>query len=159
MNRKTVWLTQGALVAALYVVLTFVSQLMGLASGVIQLRLSEALTVLPVFFPAAVPGLYVGCLLGNLLTGCAPWDVVLGSFATLLGALGTRYFGKNLYLAVLFPILANTVIVPFVLQYIYHASGTLPYFMLTVGVGELLSCGVLGGLLHYALKKSKFFKR
>ena len=79
-------LTQGAMIAALYVVLTFIANLAGLASGVIQVRLSEALTILPVFTAAAVPGLAIGCVLANLLTGCAIWDVVFGSLATLIGA-------------------------------------------------------------------------
>ena len=88
-------LTQGAMIAALYVVLTFIANLAGLASGVIQVRLSEALTILPVFTAAAVPGLAVGCVLANLLTGCAIWDVVFGSLATLIGAVGTRLLRKK----------------------------------------------------------------
>lgn len=88
-------LTQGAMIAALYVVLTFIANLAGLASGVIQVRLSEALTILPVFTAAAVPGLAVGCVLANLLTGCAIWDVVFGSLATLIGAVGTRLLHKK----------------------------------------------------------------
>lgn len=88
-------LTQGAMIAALYVVLTFIANLAGLASSVIQLRLSEALTILPVFTAAAVPGLAVGCVLANLLTGCAVWDVVFGSLATLIGAIGTRLCAKK----------------------------------------------------------------
>lgn len=80
-------LAQGAAIAASYVVLTFLANALGLSSGVIQLRFSEALTILPVFTPAAVPGLFAGCLLANILTGCLPLDVIFGSLATLLGAL------------------------------------------------------------------------
>ena len=104
MRKKTKLLTQGALIAALYVVLTYVTNLAGMASGAIQVRISEALCILPAFTASAVPGLFVGCLAANLLTGAALWDVVFGSVATLLGALGTRYFGRNKFLAPIFPI-------------------------------------------------------
>lgn len=150
---NSLYLAHGAVIAALYVLLTFLCNSLGLASGVIQVRFSEALCVLPMFTPAAVPGLFVGCALSNLLTGCAPWDVVFGSLATLLGALGTRYFRRNKYLAVLPPIVANILIVPWVLSLVYHFEGSIFYFMLTVGAGEVISCGLLGLALHAALKK------
>lgn len=144
-KRPTVqWMTTGAMIAALYVVLTVVANALGLSSGVIQLRFSEALTVLPVFTASAIPGVSVGCLLANLLTGCTPWDVVFGSVATLIGAVGTYLLRRHRVLAVLPPIVSNTVIVPFVLRYAYDAPGSIPYLMLTVGTGEVLSCGVLG---------------
>ena len=95
MSRKTLNLTWAALIAALYVVLTFIANAAGLASGAIQVRLSEMLTIMPMFTWAAVPGLTIGCVLANLLTGCAVWDVVFGSLATLLGALGTYYIGRR----------------------------------------------------------------
>ena len=159
MNRKSKVgsLTLGGAVAAVYVLLTLLASALGLASGTIQLRLSEALCVLPVFFPAAVPGLFVGCLLSNLLTGCVVWDVVFGSLATLLGAVGTRLLRKRRFLCVLPPILANTVIVPFVLAYAYNVPDGIPFLMLTVGIGEVLSCGVLGQLLYSRLEKTKLF--
>ena len=151
-------LTQGAMIAALYVVLTFIANLAGLASGVIQLRLSEALTILPVFTAAAVPGLAVGCVLANLLTGCAVWDVVFGSLATLIGAVGTRLLRKKSpVLAVLPPILAN--IVPLVLQRVYGVSDAYWYLAMTVGAGEIISCGILGLLLYSSLKKTKIFHK
>ena len=159
MKRNTRFLTYAAAIAALYVALTGLANAMGLASGAVQLRLSEALTVLPAFTPAAVPGLFIGCVLANIVTGCAPWDVVFGSLATLLGALGTYWLGKNRYLAPLFPILSNTLIVPFILCYVYALEGSVPYFMVTVGAGELLSCGLLGMLLYEALKKGALFER
>ncbi len=146
-------MAQSAMIAALYVALTFAANMAGLASGAVQLRLSEALTVLPVFTPAAVPGLFVGCALSNLLTGGALWDVVAGSAATLLGAVGTRMLRRHKILCLLPPIAANTLIVPFVLEWVYMAEGTIPFFMLTVGIGEVLSCGVLGWILRSALEK------
>ena len=153
-------LTQGAMIAALYVVLTFIANLAGLASGVIQLRLSEALTILPIFTAAAVPGLAVGCVLANLLTGCAVWDVVFGSLATLIGAIGKRLLRKKSpVLAVLPPILANVIIVPLVLQRVYGVEDAYWYLAMTVGAGEIISCGVLGLLLYRSLKNTKIFHK
>lgn len=154
-HNKTKHLTQGAAVAALYVLLTLLAKLLGLDSGQIQLRLSEALCVLPVFLPAAVPGLTIGCLLANLLCGNIVWDVVFGTLATLIGAVGTRLLRDRPLPALLPPILSNTVIVPFVLAYAYGLPGSVPFFMLTVGIGEVLSCGVLGRLLYNTLSKHK----
>lgn len=159
MKNNTLYLTQASLIAALYVVLTIISNFAGLASGVIQLRLSEMLTILPVFTPAAIPGLAVGCAVANLATGCALWDVVFGTLATTLGALGTYYIGRKYpYAGPAFPIAANALIVPKVLQVVYGAEGTYWYFMLTVGIGEILSCGVLGIILYRVLKKTKIFE-
>ena len=158
MNRKTKYLTQGALIAALYVVLTYITNLAGMASGAVQVRISEALCVLPAFTAPAVPGLFIGCLVANLLTGAALWDVVFGSVATLLGALGTRYFGKNKFLAPLFPIVSNTVIVPFVLKIAYGVSQGYLFLVLSIFIGEVISCGVLGILLYKALEKKRIFE-
>lgn len=159
MKNNTLYLTQASLIAALYVMLTIISNFAGLASGVIQLRLSEMLTILPVFTPAAIPGLAVGCAVANLATGCALWDVVFGTLATTLGALGTYYIGRKYpYADPAFPIAANALIVPKVLQVVYGAEGTYWYFMLTVGIGEILSCGVLGIILYRVLRKTKIFE-
>lgn len=154
MNKKTLYLVHAAVIAALYVVLTFLANALGLSSGVIQVRFSEALTILPFFTPAAIPGLFAGCILANLLTGCMPLDVLFGSLATLLGALGTWFLPKSSkLLAPLPPIIANTLIVPFVLAYVYQFEGSIPYFMLTVGIGEVISCGVLGLILLNVLQR------
>ncbi len=156
MNRKTstnaLQLVQAAMIATLYIVLTFLANAMGLASSVIQVRFSEALTILPYFTPAAIPGLFIGCLLSNILTGCALPDIILGSFATLIGAVGTRQLRKYPWLASLPPIAANAVIVPFVLLYAY---GIKPLWLsfVTVTIGEIISCGILGMALLFTLKK------
>jgi len=156
MKHKSIrYLTQGAIIAALYVLLTYLAHLMGLDSGVIQFRLSEALCVMACFTPAAIPGLYVGCLLSNILTGCVIWDIIFGSVATLIGAVGTYLLRRNKYLAVLPPILANTLIVPYVLKYAYGAPEAVPYLMLTVGIGEVVTCGVLGILLYMLVNRYK----
>ena len=152
MHSSTRYWTRAAIIAALYVALTLLASVLGLASGVIQVRISEALTILPVFAPAAVPGLTAGCLLANLMTGCAPWDVVFGTLATFLGAIGTRALRNRPVLAMLPPILSNTLIVPFVLSRVYGVPDSIGFLMLTVGLGEVISCGALGLLVYKALR-------
>lgn len=140
-----------AFVAAVYVVLTYIANLMGLANNPIQVRFSEALCVLPIFLPAAIPGLFLGCLISNFLTGAVLIDVILGSVATLIGAIGTRILRKRPLLATLPPVIANMIIVPPILAYVYKFEGSLPYFVATVGAGEVISCVVLGYLLYKLL--------
>lgn len=155
-NKQVTQLTQAAMIAALYVVLTMLSAALGLDRYAVQLRFSEALTILPFFTPAAIPGLYVGCLLSNIMSGCIIWDVIFGPIATLIGAMGTRLLRKHSkWLAPLPPIISNMIIVPLILAYAYQFEGSLPYFMATVGFGEILSCGVLGMLLFFTLNKYK----
>lgn len=151
MKKTALYFAQSAVVAALYVVLTYVFA--WCASGAVQVRVAEALTVLPVFMAAAVPGLPLGCLIANLLTGCALWDVVFGTLATLLGAIGTRLLRKYGVLATIPPILANILIVPWVLRFVYGDAWPIWLLMLTVGAGEVISCGGLGTLLMVTLKK------
>ena len=138
----------GGIIAALYVILTYVANAFGLASGVIQVRISEALTILPVFTVAAIPGVTIGCLLANLLTGCAFWDIVFGSVATLLGAVGTRLLRRHPYIAWIPPVVSNMAIIPVVLQKVYNVPDAWWYLVITVGIGEVISCGVLGIVLY-----------
>lgn len=154
-NKKVLFVTQAAVIAALYVVLTLLANAFGLANYAVQVRFSESLTILPFFIPAAIPGLVVGCFLSNILTGCMLLDIIFGTVATLLGALGTWTLRKHKWLAPIPPIVANTIIVPFVLAYVYQFEGSIPYFMLTVGAGEVISCGILGMLLLFALEKRR----
>lgn len=159
-STKVRYLSHAAMIGALYVALTFVSAAAGLSSGAIQVRLSEALTVLPAFTPAAIHGLFVGCLLSNILTGCLPWDVVFGSIATLIGAFGTYALRRAPHwLAPVPPILANVLIVPAVLQYVYGVEEAYPLLMLTVGVGEVIAAGIFGMFLYHAVKKIRIFER
>lgn len=157
-SKKVRMITQGAIIAALYVVLTMIANAMGLANHAIQVRFSEALCVLPFFTMAAIPGLTVGCLISNLLTGAMVWDVLFGSLATLIGAIGTYMLRKNKVLMMFPPIIANMVIVPFVLRYGYgftwmfrDVEWSIPYFAVTVGIGEIISVCGLGGVLLNAL--------
>lgn len=161
---NTQMITMGAAIAALYVVLTLIANAFGLANYAIQVRFSEALTILPFFTPVAIPGLFVGCILSNVLTGAMPLDVVFGSIATLIGAVLTYAFAKKFpnlkWLAPIPPIVSNTIIVPLILAYVYKFEGSIPYFMLTVGIGEIISCGLLGMILLNVVDKRRdiFFK-
>ncbi len=151
-NKSTLYLTQGAMIAAIYVVLTFIFA--PISFGEVQIRIAEALTVLPFFTPAAIPGLFVGCLIGNITGGAILPDIIFGSIATLLGAAGTWMLRKhNRFLAPVPPIIANTVIVPLVLRFGYGVNLPIPFMMLTVGAGELISCGVFGLILQTVLMK------
>ena len=150
---RILFVCHAGLIAALYTVLTVFVGALGLANGAIQFRISEALCVLPFFTPAAIPGLTIGCLIANLWTGCIWQDVVFGALATLLGALGARALRRWLWAVPLPTVIANVLIVPPVLAYAYHAEEGIPFLMLTVGVGEVLSAYVLGLVLLFALKK------
>lgn len=166
-HSHALFLAQAAMIAALYIVLTFIANAFGLANHAVQVRFSEALTILPYFTPAAIPGLYIGCLLSNILTGCALPDIVFGSLATLLGALGTYALRKWKWCAPVCPIIANTIIVPLVLVYGYglliegfSLIQCLGFYCLTVGAGEVISCGILGMILLITLQKyhNKIFR-
>ena len=151
-NKNVAFMTQAAMVAAIYVVLTYVFA--PFSFGEVQIRIAEALTILPVFTPAAIPGLFVGCIVGNILGGAILPDIIFGSIATLIGAVFTYQLrNQNRFLAPLPPIIANTVIVPFVLRYGYGVALPIPFMMLTVGVGEVVGCGVLGLVLYTALNR------
>lgn len=159
MNKKINFICQAAVIAALYVVLTFVFS--AFASGVVQVRISEALTILPYFTPAAIPGLVIGCFLSNWLTGCIIWDILFGSLSTLLGALGSYALRNHKWLVPIPPVAANTIIVPFILRYAYNMPDALPFMMATVGAGEIISCYILGMLFLLTLNKfrSQLFER
>lgn len=150
-SKKIVFICQAAVIAALYVVLTYVFS--AFASGVIQVRVSEALTILPAFTPAAIPGLVIGCLLSNTLTGCVLLDIIFGSVATLIGALGSYALRRHTWLVPIPPIVSNMIIVPFVLRFAYGATDAFPFMIATVGAGEIISCYLLGMILYGALKK------
>lgn len=140
------FITQAAVIAAIYVVLVVIFNY--ISFGPVQFRIAEALTILPYFTPAAIPGLFVGCIIANILGGAIVWDVVFGSIATLIGAIGTYLLRKHKWLA---PIVANTIIVPFVLKFAYGSEGMFAMFFVTVGAGEIIVCGIIGMILLYAL--------
>ena len=152
MKKNVRYLTQAAMIAAVYVVLTFIANALGLANGAIQIRFSESLCVLPYFTSAAIPGLFIGCLISNILTGCALPDIVFGSIATLIGAYVTFLLRKFKWLSPIGPILANALIVPFILLYAY---GVRPLWLsfITVTIGEIISCGILGMILLFSIDR------
>ena len=140
-----------AIIAALYTVMSLLSSIFGLTYGPIQCRFSEALTVLPFFLPEAVPGLFVGCLVTNLMSTVGPLDIIFGSMATLLAALWTAKM-PNKFLATLPPVICNAVIIgAMIAWYEGGFSAQFPalfaYNALTVGIGEAIACCVLGLLL------------
>ena len=154
-NKRILFMTQAAMIGAIYVVLTVLFAPFGF--GEIQVRIAEALTILPVFTPAAIPGLFIGCLIGNVVGGAILPDIICGSLATLIGALGTYLLRKyNKFLTPIPPIAANTIIVPLVLRYAYSIALPVPFMMLTVGIGEIISCGVIGMILMAALQKHQY---
>ena len=153
-SKETGFLVQGALIAALYVALTMMFA--PISFGPVQFRISEALCILPFFTPAAIPGLFLGCLISNLLGTAVIMDVICGSLATLIGAVGSYWVRQHKYLVCLPPILANTLIIPWVLRYAYGSTDLVPFMMLTVGIGEVLAIGVLGNGLLALLERYKY---
>jgi len=154
-NKNVQFLVQAAMIGAIYVVLTVLFA--PFSFGEIQVRIAEALTILPVFTPAAIPGLFVGCIIGNIFGGSILPDIIFGSLATLIGAYFTYLLRKHVkYLAPLPPIISNTLIVPLVLRYAYGINLPIAFMMLTVGIGEVISCGILGMIVHAALEKYKY---
>ncbi len=150
---KATFITEAAMIAAVYVVLTVLFAPFGF--GEIQIRVSEALTILPLFTPAAIPGLFIGCFVGNILGGAVLPDIIFGSIATLIGAIGTYLLrNRSKYIAILPPIISNAVIVPFILRYAYSVPLPIPLMMLTVGAGEAISCGILVAFVIKGLNKT-----
>ena len=179
-NKNVLFMTRGAMIAAAYVVLLMVFAPFGF--GGVQVRIAEMLTILPFFSFAAVPGVFLGCLIGNILGGCALPDVIFGSLTTLVAAFLTYGIGKMarslnygslptaeskgpsgnkkmsgtlfwLILASIPPIVLNALVIPFILRYAYGEPLPIPFLMLTVGLGEVISCGVFGVVLGQALKR------
>lgn len=148
------WLTQGAVIAAVYVVLTLVFA--PISFGPMQVRVSEILTILPLFTSAAVPGLFIGCLLANLFGGAIVWDILFGSIATLIGAAVGYLLRFNRWLVPIPNVISNALIVPLVLQYGYGMTDV-PYIWMVVYVaaGELIGCYIMGELFASVLLKYK----
>jgi len=157
---KTKGLVMGALIAALYAILTYVSAAFGLAYGAVQFRTSEVLTVLPIFSPSAVYGLTVGCIISNIGSSLGPVDMLFGTAATLLAAVLMRLLRNRLpiYLLLLFPALCNALIIGAELSIFAGDIGFL-YAAATVGLGELVVTYVGGLPLCAFLKRNGIFKK
>ncbi len=158
-NQKTKMIARSGIIAALYVVLTFA--VLPLASGAIQFRVSEALTLLPIFYVEAIPALFVGCLLSNIISGCAVYDIVFGSLITLVASLLTylctrpiKHHVPKVIVGGLFPTFLNAFLLPVIW---YFAYGELTYvYMLQVGflvLGQGVVIYLLGSLLYFAILK------
>ena len=151
-RKRLVYITEASAIAALYTVITIAIGPLG--SAAIQCRIPEAMCVLAIFTPAAIPGMTIGCLISNIATGCLWQDVLFGTLATLIGVIGARLLRRIWWLTPLPTVVSNTLIVPFVLAYAYHAEEGIPFLMLTVGIGEVISAYVLGIALYFALRKN-----
>ena len=151
-RKRLVYITEASAIAALYTVITIAIGPLG--SAAIQCRIPEAMCILAIFTPAAIPGMTLGCLISNIATGCLWQDVLFGTLATLIGVIGARLLRHIWWLTPLPTVVSNTLIVPFVLAYAYGAEGGISFLMLTVGIGEVISAYVLGIVLYFALRKN-----
>ncbi|NCB42339.1 MAG: QueT transporter family protein [Clostridia bacterium] len=151
-TKSTFWV-QAAVIGSLYAALTLLFS--PISYGVMQIRISEALTVLAMFTPAAIPGLAAGCFFANFLGPNGIFDAVIGTAATLIGALGTYKLRKRFYLAPLPTVLSNAVIVGLMLYYVYGVPFSPLYCIFWVGLGEFVACYVAGLPLARFLQKRK----
>ncbi len=161
-RKKIEQIAYSSLIAALYVALSWLSNILGLASYAVQVRFSEALCILPFFTPHAVPGLFIGCLISNLTMGAHPIDIAFGSLATLVGAYIAGKI-KNKYLVAIPTVVANAIVVPLVVLFCYTSGvkslGAYIAILVSVTIGEVVSAYVLGTLLLIAIDKRKIFKK
>jgi uncharacterized membrane protein len=151
--KNTLFLTEAAIIAALYTVLVLVFSFSSF--GPVQFRIAEALTILPYFTPAAIPGVTIGCFLSAVLTGADPMDMIFGSLATLIAAILSYLLRKYKFLVPVPPIVVNALVIPWVLKFAYGEAQPVPFMMLTVGAGEVLAVGVLGTVLLLVLNPIK----
>lgn len=167
MNKKTVFLVNASVIAALYAGLTYAAGVMGIAYGGIQFRFSEALTILACISPAAIPGLTIGCLLGNITSPYGIIDITCGTFATFLAAV-LCYLTRNItfknmpLLSAIFPVLTNAIIVGFEITFFMPEGFKWHAFLinaLQVAAGQLLMCYGLGIPLYKVIKKTKLDKK
>lgn len=153
MEKKIQFITHAAVIAAIYTVLVVIFA--PISFGPVQVRIAEALTILPYFTPAAIPGVTIGCFLSAVLATADPLDMIFGSLATLIAALTSYGLRRHKFLVPIPPIVANALIIPWVLRYAYDIPDAIPFMMLTVGLGEVVSVGILGMILLFALERVK----
>lgn len=149
-KKSLIYICEASAIAALYTAITVIIGPFGNAA--IQCRISEAMCILPVFTSAAIPGLAIGCLISNIATACLWQDVLFGTLATLIGAIGARLLRRVWWMTPLPTVVANTLIVPFVLAYAYGVEAGIPFLMLSIGIGEIISAYVLGLILLITLR-------
>lgn len=151
--KNTRFLIQAAIIAAVYATLTII--LMPFSYGVMQVRISEALTILPYFTPAAIPGLFIGCVVSNMVGPYGLLDMVFGSSATLIAAVCSYYLRSKPLLVPLPPVIANGIIIGAMLYYAYSVPMPLVACILWVAAGELIACYGIGYPLLRILNKYK----
>lgn len=164
-NKRTTFIVESALIAGIYAAVTYF--IAPISFGAQQFRISEALTVLPVLTPAAIPGLTIGCMIANLNSPYGLADIICGPLATLLAAICTRYTRniciKNLpILSLIFPVLFNGIIIGLELSVFLPEGFTVVAFLsmgLSVAFGEAVVCYILGLPLYAGLKRTKIFER
>ena len=162
MNKKfftTRRIAHGAIIAAVYVVLCIIFQ--PISYGPVQFRIAEALTIMPLFTPAAIPGLFVGCILANIIGQGVIMDVIFGSLATLIGAVLGYLLRRNRWLVPIPAVVANALIIPFVLRYGYGITDIpIALEMVYILAGEVVGCYILGELLATILMphRKRLFK-
>lgn len=152
-NKKTLYLTEAAMIAAIYTVLVLMFQ--PISFGPVQFRIAEMLTVLPFFTPAAIPGVAIGCFLSAVLSAADVLDMIFGSLATLIAAILSYKLRRYKYLVPIPPIAVNALIIPWVLKYAYFEENSVPFIMLTVGAGQLIVVGIIGMAFLLLLEKLK----
>ena len=152
-SKRISLITRAAAIAALYAALTLIFE--PISFGPMQVRISEVLTVLPAYTPAALPGLFIGCAISNLYMGSMV-DVIAGSLATLIAALLSYLLRRHRFLVPLPPVVCNALVIPFVLKYAYHVDETVPFLMLTIGAGQLIACYLIG--IPFMLALDRLFK-
>lgn len=166
MKKRTLFLTKAAVIAAAYAVLTLLGAALNLSYGGVQFRFAEALCILPVFVPAAVPGLTVGCFLANILSSVSPLDMVFGTLATLLAALASRALGNVRiksypFCSLLMPVLFNGAIVGAEIAFFTAGESFFTAYAvnaLTVSLGEAAVTFTLGSLLYYGVERNPRLK-
>lgn len=165
-NNRALMLAQGAMIAAIYALTTYLSAVFGVAYGPVQIRFSEALTVLPCLTPAAIPGLAVGCLIANTASPYGIWDLILGTGATLLAAVLTR-LTRNITIkdipvvSLLMPVICNALIIGAEVTFCLSSEAESAGFLLSAGqiaLGEAGACILLGIPVFLAFKKSRIFR-
>lgn len=167
MNKKTLFLTKAAVIAALYAVFTLLGAAFGISYGSVQLRFSEALCVLPLFTPAAVPGLAVGCFAANIFSSVSPFDMLFGTLATLLAAMSSRALRnvriKNYpFCSLLTPVLFNGLTVGAETAFFTSGKSFFAAFavnFLTVALGEAVVLFTLGSFLYFCIEKNARLKK
>jgi uncharacterized membrane protein len=152
-NKKTLFITEAAVIAAIYTVLVLIFQFSSF--GPVQFRIAEALTILPYFTPAAIPGVTIGCLLSAILSGADILDIIFGSLATLVAAILSYKLRSYKFLVPIPPIVVNALVIPWILKAAYGEAQPIVLMMLSVGAGQLVAAGILGMVLLFALDKVK----